>query len=1095
VLSGDDWFLFMKAERWQRIEQLYHATLERAANQRAAFLAGASADDDGLRREVEVLLAANEQAGGFLATPALEQEAKDLARESLAAPVAIQIGQEISHYKILSRLGAGGMGEVFLARDSILERRVALKLLPAQVTENPERLQRFVREAKAASALNHPNIITIYEIGEVATEQGQTQFIAIEFIEGKTLRTWTVDSQKSLRQTLNIAVQIASALGAAHKAGIVHRDIKPENVMVRPDGLVKVLDFGLAKLLTPPKSSANTEAPILVEGMKTRPGFILGTLRYMSPEQARGSSVDARTDIFSLGVVLYELLTGQSLFAGETDADVVAGIIHKEAPPLAEHLSDVPAGLERIVQKALAKDAGARYQSAEEMRDALRAVLTALPDSDSPPTKPRMFETAASRARVVTALSDILKRPRVLTSVAVAIALAGVMLLAALLWLRAVPHQPPSEAAYWYEQGTAALRDGTYYKASKALEQAIRLDDKFALAHARLAEAWSELDYADKADREILRAQSLAGDLSPLPTLDSLYLKTITHVVLRELDPAIESYRKISELSPDAEKPHAYVDLGRAYENNDETEKAMESYKRAASLAPQDAAAFLRLGILYGKQQDLKAAGESFQKAETLYQALSNFEGVAEVFYQRGFLFKNLNKLSEARAQLETALKMTIAMTANQYQQIRTLQVLSSVSAAEGNAKQAEQQATQAIQLAKENGIENQATHGLIWLGNSFLLRGEYGDAEKFYKQALELAQRDNGRLNQAVALMQLASLRSLQRNTDEALRYIEQALPFYQKGGYRKWLSQALILLGRVHRDRGDYEAALQLFKDQLQLGEQVRDLSQVALSHQEIGSVLAAQEQYPEALKHFDESCKIKRSLNATVSLGYALMYRGDVLWQIGRYEDARVALHESTSIAERSQSAYKQLLAETEMIEARLELSDWHFPESKLKSQQALALAGTRYKETAVQAKHTLGLAAIRSGAPRAGSRLCAEAVDMASSTGDPQLIAGALLASAEAMLGSAEADRALETALRAQKSFARFGQQDSEWRAWLLAAQAKRQLGEIAAAREYASNAGARLSNLEQKWGPEAYNGYLARPDVQHFRTQLGQLLNP
>jgi len=193
----------MKAERWQRIEQLYHATLERAANQRAAFLAEAGAGDDGLCREVEELLRANEQAGGFLATPALEQEAKDLAAESLAAPVAIEIGQELSHYKILSRLGSGGMGEVFLARDSILERCVALKLLPVQFTQSTERLQRFAREAKAASALNHPNIITIYEIGEVVTAEGKTHFIATEFIEGQTLRMQTIESDKRLRQALS----------------------------------------------------------------------------------------------------------------------------------------------------------------------------------------------------------------------------------------------------------------------------------------------------------------------------------------------------------------------------------------------------------------------------------------------------------------------------------------------------------------------------------------------------------------------------------------------------------------------------------------------------------------------------------------------------------------------------------------------------------------------------------------------------------------------------------------------------------------------------------------------------------------------------
>lgn len=1083
----------MKAERWQRIEQLYHATLERAAHQRAAFLSEASADDDGLRREVEVLLAANEQAGGFLATPALEQEAKDLARESLAAPVAIQIGQDLSHYRILSRLGAGGMGEVFLARDSILERCVALKLLPVQFTQNPERLHRFIREAKAASALNHPNIITIYEIGEVATALGATHFIAIEFIEGETLRTWTVDPEKRLRHSLNIAVQIASALGAAHKAGIVHRDMKPENVMVRPDGLVKVLDFGLAKLSTPPRSSANTEARILVEGMKTRPGLILGTLRYMSPEQARGHSVDARTDIFSLGVVLYELLTGQPLFAGETDADVVAGIIHKEVPPLAEHLSEVPAGLELIIQRALAKDADARYQSAEEMRDALRSVLASLPDPDSPPIRPRPFESAASRARVVTALADILKRPRVLTSVAVAIAFAAVML-AALLWLRAVPHQPPPEAAYWYDVGTKSLSNGAYYEASKALERAVQIDDQFVLAHARLAEAWTELDYSDKANREILQARSLVHDLSPLPRLEGLYLEAITHVVLRKLAPAIGDYQQITREAPNAEKSHAFLDLGRVFEKDEQVEKAIESYAEATRLAPSDPAAFLRLGILYGRQQNLKSSLEAFQQAEALYQALSNYEGVTEVLYQRGFLFKTLNKLPDARAQLEKAREMT-STTANKYQQIRAMLILCSVSAAEGHASEAEEQATQAIQLAQANHMENQATMGLIQLGNSFNWRGEYSDAEKYYKQALELARRDNGLANEAWALVQLGSLRSLQHDTNEALSYIEQALPFYRQGGYRKYFSQALILLGRIHRDKGDYEAALRTFNERLQLGEETGDQAQMALSHEGIGTVLELQELYSEALRHFDENYNINKSLNAKVYVAYAGISRANVLWQVGSYEEAKAALDEASSIAQRPEGRDKRLLAYIYMINGRLELSLWQFAESKMNSQQAINLAGTKYKDIAVQAKYTLGLAQARSGAPRAGQLLCKEAVDIATVTADPQLVSYAWLAWAEAMLESSEAQHALATALQAQESFARFGRQESEWRTWLIASRASQRLGEEAKAHEYASHASDGLSHLEQKWGSQAYNGYLARPDIQHSFGQLDRVVKP
>src|SRR5215210_3753829 len=212
----------MEPEHWKRIEQLYHAALERDAGQRTSFLAEACSDDAALRREVEALLEANDEASGFMLAPALELEAKKMAAETSSAPLGVEVGQELSHYKILSRIGAGGMGEVFLARDKILERSVALKLLPAQFTQNAERLQRFIREAKTASALNHPNIITIYEIGEVTTAFGKTHFIATEFIEGETLRTWTADEEKRLRQTLNIAGQIASALSAAHKAGIVH---------------------------------------------------------------------------------------------------------------------------------------------------------------------------------------------------------------------------------------------------------------------------------------------------------------------------------------------------------------------------------------------------------------------------------------------------------------------------------------------------------------------------------------------------------------------------------------------------------------------------------------------------------------------------------------------------------------------------------------------------------------------------------------------------------------------------------------------------------------------------------------------------------
>ena len=347
-------------DRWQQINQLFHSALAHERDQRAAFLAGACAGDEALRAEVESLVASHEQAESFI-----EQPASDVAAELLAgAHSQLSAGQQLGHYTITSLLGAGGMGEVYLAEDLLLGRRIALKLLPAHFTVDGERVRRFEQEARAASGLNHPNIVTIHEIGRADS----AHFIATEFIDGETLRASLSRSRLSLRAALDVAIQVASALVAAHKAGIVHRDIKPENIMVRRDDrVVKVLDFGLAKLLeTHAQQRADSAAPTRAL-VKTGAGVVMGTVSYMSPEQARGLAVDERTDIWSLGVVLYEMVAGRLPFAGETASDCVAAILKTEPPVLTRHAPDVPAELERIVAKALRKDAEERYQSSKEL--------------------------------------------------------------------------------------------------------------------------------------------------------------------------------------------------------------------------------------------------------------------------------------------------------------------------------------------------------------------------------------------------------------------------------------------------------------------------------------------------------------------------------------------------------------------------------------------------------------------------------------------------------------------------------------------------------------------------------------------------------
>jgi eukaryotic-like serine/threonine-protein kinase len=359
----------MKTGRWKKAFDLFQTAVERAPEERAAFLDESCHDDEDMRREVESLLTSHERAENFIEIPAFKV-APELATSDSAGAL---VGKLIGHYRIDSLIGVGGMGEVYLARDERLGRKAALKLLPHSLTTDEAQLSRFKNEARTASALNHPNILTVYEIGA----EGNLQFIATEFIEGVTLRAALASGRMSAHKALEIAVQVASALAAAHDAGVVHRDIKPENIMLRPDGYAKVLDFGIAKLTEQSRTSDDhrVETTALLQ---TRPGLVLGTAHYMSPEQARGQKVDARSDIWSLGVVLYEMVAGSPPFRGETPSDCIAAILTAEPAPLSSVSADVPAKLESILQKALRKNSDERYRTIKEMLAEIRTLKAKL---------------------------------------------------------------------------------------------------------------------------------------------------------------------------------------------------------------------------------------------------------------------------------------------------------------------------------------------------------------------------------------------------------------------------------------------------------------------------------------------------------------------------------------------------------------------------------------------------------------------------------------------------------------------------------------------------------------------------------------------
>ena len=421
-------------ENWERIQNLFLHALELPAGERTSFLNAACADNAEVRREVESLLAHDSSSGLDIGSAVVG------AAKSVLESAALQPGTRIEHYEIEKLVGSGGMGEVYRAHDLRLARHVAIKVLPRFVTSDADRLQRFQQEARAAAALNHPNILGVYQMG---VHEG-APYLVSEFLDGITLREQMKEGSIQPRVAIGYGVQIASGLAAAHEKGIIHRDLKPENLFVTRQGRVKILDFGLAKLTGTGLTSGSNAA-------LTEHGLVMGTVRYMSPEQVRGETVDPRSDIFAFGVILYEMLTGKCPFQRASCAETVAAIINEIPPDTGQLLPTLPPSLQRIVRRCLEKDRDQRFQSASDLAFAIDAL------SDSGTVRASSGEVTAFRAQLASTLGKPRRR-----SIFVALAACVVLLVLAYRFRPAMPAPEVSRVVQLTKSGGARPDEPLY---------------------------------------------------------------------------------------------------------------------------------------------------------------------------------------------------------------------------------------------------------------------------------------------------------------------------------------------------------------------------------------------------------------------------------------------------------------------------------------------------------------------------------------------------------------------------------------------------------------------------------------------------------
>ena len=1024
----------MTPERWARIGDIFGEAMDLSGNDQAEYVRRACQDDDSLRDEILRLLKDHQRPGLFVDRPLLPEGILSQAAESRT----FRDGQLVSgRFRITGFIGEGGMGEVYSAEDEELRSPVAIKTLRPHFAGSAKFAERFRHEIQFARKVTHPNVCRVFDAGR----HEQTLYFTMELLDGETLaRRIERDGRIQLDKALPIVRQLCEGLSAAHRAGILHRDFKSANVMMEGSRAV-ITDFGLARLLEAGATG----------GAST--GVAIGTPAYMAPEQIEGQPAGPAADIYALGVVLYEMVTGRRPHIASSPLALAAMKVKNPPPPPSGFAPEITPVWESVILKCLAAKPDGRFI------DALQVV------------------EAIDRARPLHIPFQLPPLKRMGIAAAVAIVAIGGGFGVRRLIQGGPPHAPTAEAVRWYLQGRDAMGENAFLKASNLLERVISLDDSYVAAHARLAEAYAELDMGDKAKDEVIHAATLVPNRSNLQSETALLLEAAQFTVGREFVKAVPKWQAIVSGAPASEKGRAYLDLGRAAEKANLIKEAADAFQRASAASPQREAALLHLGMLSARKGDAKLAATQFAEAEQLFRLTSNFEGVTEVKLALARMHES-SGLADAETNARAALEMT-GLTRNLQQQIKARFQLSRIKLLQGHSNEARTIADEGVGLAGRNRLDNLSVQGLNDVAAVLTRQLHWIEVEDWSRRAIELARRSMSRGGEARALFFLGNARMELSDNDGALQYLRQAVPYYREGGYSQQLQNLLAIEADVLCNRGRYGEAKKNAAELIHWAESRDDAQTLIPALQRAAEPLAFEGSYSAALGLYERAAIVARKSGREVGTAYASINQADMLWRLGRYTESDARLADAQAILKKLGEDGRGPAVRLDTIQAESMLSRLQPAAAKAKASVALRAAKGGAALRVVDAQAVLAVALARLGEFGAGREMCAQLLRTAERSGHLAGISIAKLAAAESLrlAGDPHAVTAIKDA---RDHCLRSGHRELAFRALLIQWNLERKTG---AASELAASFERESAELEKLWGPGSLAIYLRRPDIR------------